>query len=68
MTIQEIMTLPDCWQDCEVVVYYKSHHETPYTLCSDEDGFYLTSIDGVIIREYEELGDNVDRLQISIVC
>ena len=67
MTIHEIMNLPNSWQDSEVTVYYKSCHQETYQLCSDEDGFYLQSIDGTIIRHYEDLGGNVDRLQISIV-
>ena len=67
MTIQEIMTLPNSWQDSEVVVYYENYDQETYQLCSDEDGFYLQSLDGTIIRHYEDLSDGVDRLQISIV-
>ena len=66
MTIHEIMTLPNSWQDAEVTVHYAFHTDT-YILCSDENGFFLKGQNGVTIREFEELGDDVDRLQISIV-
>lgn len=69
MTIHEIMTTPNAWQDSEVVITYQGQAEPEtYTLCSDEDGFYLQGNNGVVIRHFEELGDiDVDRLQISIV-
>lgn len=71
VTINEIMTTPNAWQDSEVTVFhigsYIGSDKGTWILCSDEDGFFLCSESGVEIREFEELGDDVDRLQISIV-
>ena len=67
MKIQDIMTNPNLWNDTEVIVMREFTEEKQYTLCSDEQGFYLMDDSGIIIRDTSELGPDFDRLGISIV-
>lgn len=68
MTIQEIMDNPNNWQDVEVTVLYNGKESEKFTLCSDDEGYYLLSASGIIVRHTSELGKDFDRMSIEIVA